>query len=91
MNLRGKGYVLVSSHTYFDLVVDAERSGYRWGPRLARALWWLLPKPDLAFLIDSEPVGLEPSKEEGGRSELVHQKHAYRAFVSRLRTQSCAR
>jgi hypothetical protein len=45
----------VSDHTYFDLVVDPQRSAYMAGPRLARALSWLLPKPDLAFLLDSEP------------------------------------
>ena len=84
VHLRARGYVLVSSHTYFDLVVDPQRYGYRAGPRLARALSWLLPKPDLAFLLDSEPVVLGHRKEEGP-SELTRQKDAYRAFVRRLR------
>ena len=85
VHLRGKGYVLVSDHTYFDLLVDPRPYGYRAGPRLARALSWLLPKPDLVFLLDSESDVLERRKEESVLSDLVRRKHAYRAFVRRLR------
>jgi len=85
VRLRAKGRILVFDHTYFDLVVDPKRYGYRAGPRLARALSWLLPKPDLVFLLDSEPDVLGHRKEEGALSELMRRKHAYTVFVSRLR------
>ena len=39
VHLRAKGYVLA----------------FVGGPRFARALWCLFPKPDLVFLLDSEP------------------------------------
>jgi hypothetical protein len=73
VHLRAKGYILAFDRMYFDLVVDHERYGYGAGPRLARALWWLLPKPDLLFLLDSEP------------DELWRQRQAYRALVPQLR------
>jgi hypothetical protein len=44
----------VFEHSYFDVVVGATRHSSAAGPRLARALWRLLPKPDLVFLLDSE-------------------------------------
>jgi hypothetical protein len=84
VHLRARGYILVSSHTYFDLVVDPQHYGYRAGPRLARTLSWLLPKPDLSFFLDSEPLGLGHRQEEGGCSDLARHKHAYREFGCRL-------
>jgi thymidylate kinase len=52
--LRAKGLILAFDHTYFDVVVDHTRDASRAGPRLGRALWRLLPKPDLVFVLDSE-------------------------------------
>jgi thymidylate kinase len=52
--LRAKGFILAFDHTYVDVVVDDTRDASRPGPRLGRALWWLLPKPDLVFVLDSE-------------------------------------
>ena len=67
VHLRTQGYILVADHTYFDLLVDPKFYGYRARPRLARALSWLLPKPDLVFVLDSEPDVLSRGKEERRR------------------------
>jgi hypothetical protein len=65
VHLRAKGYILVFEDTYFHLVADPKRYRYAAGPRLARGLAWLLPKPDLAFLLDSEPDVPSQREEEG--------------------------
>jgi len=53
-HLRAKGYILAFERTYFDLVVGHVRHPDGGGPRLGRALWSLLPKPDLVFVLDSQ-------------------------------------
>lgn len=58
VHLRAKGYILAFDGTYVDLLVDRKGRQYGGGSRLARALWWLLPKPDLVFVLDAEPVVL---------------------------------
>ena len=52
--LRAKGYILALDRTYFDVAVDDARGRDGLGP-IARVLWRLLPKPDLVFVLDSEP------------------------------------
>jgi hypothetical protein len=74
VRLRTQGYILVFQHTYFDLLVDPTFYGYRARPRLARALSWLLPRPDFVFLLDSEPDVLGRRKEEG--AQVVHPLNA---------------
>jgi hypothetical protein len=80
VHLRAKGYIPAFDCTYFD-VVDHERYQYGAGPPLARGLWRLLPKPDLVFLLDSEP---DVRKQEVPPSELARQRHAQRAWVRQL-------
>ena len=55
VHLRAKGYILAFERTYFDVVVDHTRDSDGRRPWLGRALWSLLPKPDLVFVLDSEP------------------------------------
>jgi hypothetical protein len=52
--LRAKGYIVAFEGVHFDLVADPLREPCQW-PRLARVLSWLLPKPDIIFVLDSEP------------------------------------
>src|SRR5262249_40539690 len=54
VHLRAKGYILAFERTYFDVVVDHMRDPDGNRPRLGRALWSLLPKPDLVFVLDTE-------------------------------------
>ena len=83
VHLRGKGYILAFDCTYFDLV-DQRRYQYGVGPPLARALWRLLPKPDVVFLLDSEPDVRLRGKQAVPTSELARQRHAQRAWVRQL-------
>jgi len=61
------------------LLVDPKFSGYRAGRRLARALSWLLPKPDLVFSLDSEPDVLGHRTNEGALVDEV--QRVLRAYM----------
>ena len=54
VHLRAKGYILAFDQTYFDLVSEQKR--YQDGARspLAGAFRWMLPTPDLVFVVDSD-------------------------------------
>jgi hypothetical protein len=81
VHLRAKGYILAFDRTYIDLFVEHQRDSCGTGPRLARALWWLIPKPDLVFLLDSQTavVGGDASAVPG--SALERQRHGQSASV----------
>ena len=81
VHLRAKGVIVVFDRMYFDLVVDPKRYRYGGGPRLARTLWWWLPRPDLVFFLDVAPDVLLSRKQEAVRPELERQRHAYTALV----------
>jgi|RhiMetdeSRZDD1v2_1073273.scaffolds.fasta_scaffold02848_17 hypothetical protein len=83
VHLRAKGYMLLSDHSYLDLIVDPKRRGLTTGSRLARALWWLLPKPELIFLLDAETGVLGQGKEDLPRSERERQ-HACTTQIREL-------
>ena len=51
--LRAKGYILTIDRTDLDVIGEHTRHKNGASPRLGRALWWLLPKPDLVFVLDS--------------------------------------
>ena len=86
VHLRARGYVLASDGMYFDAIVDFARDRPETAPRLVRALWWLLPTPDLVFLLDSETEVLEPPGHDASQAEIERRRHAYRALVRRLPT-----
>jgi hypothetical protein len=56
VHLRGKGFIVASDGMYIDLAVGPDRQRRGEPARLARALWWLLPKPDLVFVPDSSDL-----------------------------------
>jgi thymidylate kinase len=84
VHLRSKGYVLAFDRMYFDLVVDPKRYRYGAGPRLARSLWWMFPKPDLVFFLDLTPDALWHRKQEVPLAELARQRQAYQALLREL-------
>ena len=79
VHLRTQNYILVFDQTYFDLLVDPKFSGYRAGRRLARALSWLLPKPDLVFSLDSASDVLGHRTNEGALVDEV--QRVLRAYM----------
>ena len=79
VHLRTQNYILVFDQTYFDLLVDPKFSVSRGGPWLARALSWLLPKPDLVFALDSEPDVPGHRKNEGALVDEV--QRVLRAYM----------
>jgi hypothetical protein len=81
VHLRAKEVILVFDRIYFDLVVDPKRYRYGAGRRLARALWWWLPKPDLVFFLDVPPAVLLQRKQEVTRAELERQQHDYTSLT----------
>lgn len=84
VHLRAKGYVLTFDGMYFDLLVDPKRYQYGGGPRLVRVVCWVLPKPDLVFVLDSEPDLLWHREPDVPRSELARQRGAYNALAREL-------
>jgi len=70
--LRAKGYILALDRTYFDVIVHHARGRDGVGP-LARVLAWLLPKPDLVFILDSERDVSWPRMHEVPPAELARQ------------------
>jgi thymidylate kinase len=68
-----------------DVLVDPIRYRYG-GPQLAiRALWALVPKPDLVILLDAPAEVLHARKLEVTLEETVRQREAYRKLVASLR------
>lgn len=67
-----------------DVLVDPKRYRYG-GPRwLARALWRVVPKPDLVILLDAPVPILRARKLEVSPEETARQREAYRTLVGSL-------
>lgn len=75
-HLRAKGYILAFDLTYFDGAVDHTRHPDQFESRFARALWSLLPQPDLVFVLDPKPDVVGQRTMEGSPSEFVRPRHA---------------
>jgi hypothetical protein len=89
--LRAKGYILALDRTYFDVIVDHARDRGGAGA-LARVAGWLLPKPDLVFILDSERVEILdservepwPRMKEVSSSEVARRRQAGRVLARQL-------
>lgn len=67
-----------------DVLIDPRRYRYG-GPRwLVRALWRVVPKPDLVILLDAPAEVLQGRKLEVAPEETARQCEAYRALVGSL-------
>lgn len=75
---------LVYDRYLLDALVDPYR--YRFGgpQRLIRAVWRLVPKPDLVILLDASVAALHARKQELTVSEIERQRSEYRALVASL-------
>jgi thymidylate kinase len=67
-----------------DVLVDARRYRYGGPPWLVRALWRVVPKPDLVILLDAPAEVLQGRKLEVSPEETARQREAYRALVGSL-------
>jgi len=83
VHLRAKGYIPVCEGTSVDLLVNLGRDREA-ARRLARLLWPLLPKPDLVFVLDSQPEVVTPAAPDGLQSAVARRSHAYKAFVRQV-------
>jgi thymidylate kinase len=67
-----------------DALVDPRRYRYG-GPKLAlRAVWRVVPKPDLVILLDAPAEVLRGRKQELPLEEIARQRNAYRTLVEQL-------
>jgi thymidylate kinase len=69
---------------YPDLLVDPVRYRYGGPRRLAAALWWVLPKPDLIIALDAPAELLQQRKHEVSLAETERQRLAFRALVATM-------
>lgn len=78
------GLVLVDRY-YFDFFIDQKRYRLRVPRFLVRAGYALLPKPDLAFLLDAPPEVLQQRKQEVSADESARQRAAFLELMKHLK------
>jgi thymidylate kinase len=77
------GLVLIDRYHY-DFVVDPRRYRLNVSPAVARALFRLIPAPDLVFLLDAPPAVLQARKTEVPAAETRRQREAFLALAATL-------
>ena len=78
---RIKATVVLFDRYYQDVLVDPRRYRYGGPTWLARALGWLVPKPDLWILLDAPVEVLQARKQEVPIHESERQRRAYLALA----------
>lgn len=78
------GLVLIDRF-YYDFFVDQRRYRMQAPLWLVRWGYWLLPKPDLVFLLDAPPEVLQSRKRETSLPETTRQREAYRRALLPLK------
>ena len=79
-----KETLVIFDRYYADLLVDAKRYRYGGPQALARAVGWLIPKPDLVILLDAPAEVLQSRKQEVTFAETERQRQAYLDLVRGL-------
>jgi thymidylate kinase len=79
-----KGGLVLIDRYYYDFFVDPRRYRLRLPQALVRLGYRLLPKPDLAFLLDAPPEALQARKQEVPLEETARQCEAYRTLFRSL-------
>lgn len=82
MKARG-GLVLYDRH-FVDILVDAKRYRYKGPSWVLRAIWSVIPKPDLVVLLDAPAEIIQKRKKELSVKETARQLDAYRKLVEAL-------
>jgi thymidylate kinase len=70
---------------YHDLLADPKRYRYGASLRFARALGYLLPKPDLCFVLVAAPEIIQTRKQEVSLEETRKQQLAYQGLAETLK------
>jgi hypothetical protein len=84
--LRARSGLAVIERGWWDMIVDPRRYRLNAPAALMRAMGWLLPKPDLAVVLESSPRVLMSRKSEISEDELSRQQTAWRdALPSNVR------
>jgi thymidylate kinase len=76
-----KSTAILFDRYYHDVLVDPRRYRYGGPTWWARALGWLVPKPDLWILLDAPADVLQARKTEVPAQESERQRRAYVALV----------
>lgn len=75
---RSRSGLVLWERGWWDIAVDARRYRLRVPPTLVRSLGWLLPRPDLALVLEASPDAILQRKSELDRAELVRQTASWR-------------
>ena len=75
-----RGGLVIMERGWFDFAVDPRRYRMRVSPGIVRVLGRLLPRPDLALVLDASDQTLRARKTELGGEELSRQMQMWRAF-----------
>jgi hypothetical protein len=79
--LRVRSGLAVVERGWWDMIVDPRRYRLNAPAALIRAMGWLLPKPDLAVVLESSPRVLMSRKSEISEDELSRQQSLWRSAL----------
>jgi len=79
-----RGGLVVRHRHLIDVLVDARRYRYSGPSWLVRALWRVVPKPDLVILLDAPAETVHDRKAELTVDEIARQRRSYRRLVNGL-------
>jgi len=82
--VRGRAGIVLCHRYLVDAIVDPKRYRYS-GPKwLLKAIWRLVPQPDLIILLDAPPEVIQKRKQEVPFEETARQREGYRELVAHL-------
>ncbi|MEM6805336.1 MAG: hypothetical protein AAF696_28320, partial [Bacteroidota bacterium] len=79
-----KGHILLYDRYYFDYIVDSKRANIILPPKLIKALYRPVFKPQLNFLLFADPDIILARKQELSKSEIVELTRNFRSLFSHL-------
>lgn len=83
--LKFKSSLIVFDRYYDDIMVDHRRYRYKGGIRLAKLVRYLIPKPEIYFVLVAEPFIIQSRKKEVEFHELNRQIFEYKRLVDNKR------
>lgn len=79
-----KGHILLYDRYYFDYIVDSKRANIVLPPKLIKALYRPVFKPQLNFLLFADPEIILARKQELSKSEILELTQNFRSLFSQL-------